>query len=111
MYVRALALFVYNTQFAEQVRQTGVQCRPQHVHLSLGETSNQMVVMWATNGTCDTHVSYGASPWQLDQHAEGTSKTLADSNKDGLHMIHRVLIANLQASTTYYYRPTSNNIS
>lgn len=85
-------------------------CSPQHVHLSLGPALDQVVVMWATNGMCDTQLQYSTSPWGLNQNAQGKSATLTDSNREGLHVIHRALIAGLQPSTTYYYRPSSNNI-
>lgn len=85
-------------------------CIPQHVHLSYGSSLDEMVIVWATAMPCSTEVLYGISPWNLDQQASGTSIIFSEQNFQGLQDLHRVKLKSLAPSTTYYYRPLSNNI-
>ncbi|KAK7500302.1 hypothetical protein BaRGS_00008525, partial [Batillaria attramentaria] len=85
-------------------------CHPQHVHLAYGDTLTAIVIVWATKAACSTELYFGTSPWQLDHHAAGTSITFTEQNLFGLQNLHRVKIQGLVPSTTYYYRPVSNDI-
>lgn len=55
------------------------------------------VVQWTTNETADSRVDYGTSPADL---------TLSVSNSTPVTW-HTIVLPNLQAGTTYYYRVTS----
>ncbi|KAK7115437.1 acid phosphatase type 7-like isoform X2 [Littorina saxatilis] len=87
-----------------------VNCQPQHVHLAYGAAADQLSVVWATNGTCSTEVSYSTSPWSHGTTVSGSSHVYTDHNLRGLHNLHKAMLTGLKESTTYFYRPTSNNI-
>ncbi|XP_070204035.1 acid phosphatase type 7-like isoform X2 [Littorina saxatilis] len=102
--VCAVSLVYANVEEDEAV------CTPQHVHIAYGDALDRMVIVWATRGNCTTLLEFGTSPWQLDQHAAGTSVEFWEQNFRGLHIIHLVELTDLAASATYFYRPISNNI-
>lgn len=92
--------------------QDAVNCRPQHVHLSLGEAPDQVTVVWATEGACSGPlpvVTFGSAQWSLTERAEGKSESFAQNPK-GLQNLHRVTLKGLKGETTYFYRPISNNV-
>ncbi|KAL8559755.1 hypothetical protein ACOMHN_002288 [Nucella lapillus] len=113
-----------STSAGSTVKEDGVVCQPQHVHLSLGEEEGQMAVVWATNASCDTRVLYGTSQWLTDQDhagqqqssglgnvvATGREETYTDHNARGLRVLHKAVMKGLEGSQTYFYRPTSHKI-
>ena len=66
--------------------------QPQNVHLSWGDTPNQVVVLWATSSPCSPELTYGTTPWRLDLSVTGRSVTYNEHNLHGLHVLHRAVM-------------------
>ncbi|KAK3085903.1 hypothetical protein FSP39_010267 [Pinctada imbricata] len=95
----------------ESVYSTQLPCHPEHVHIAFGDTTSQMVIMWATKTNCTTKVVYGTGPWNITNKVSGKMVHFTEKNPSGLQCLHRAVIENITPSTTYYYRPISSEIS
>ncbi|XP_059171125.1 acid phosphatase type 7-like [Physella acuta] len=84
------------------------KCSPKYIHISYGQTTSEMIIMWSSVGQCSTAVKYGESPNSLTQMATGESR-IFDQNND-TKVIHRVHLRYLSPGKTYFYKPSSNNI-
>ncbi|XP_005107830.3 acid phosphatase type 7 [Aplysia californica] len=94
---------------ARSVEDDEVWCMPEQVHLSLGNVTSEMVVMWATRGNCDSVVHYAAHPWNLDLTASGSCVELENVGNKSLKYLHRAVLKDLSPNLTYYYRPVVKN--
>ncbi|XP_055842961.1 acid phosphatase type 7-like isoform X1 [Episyrphus balteatus] len=77
--------------------------QPEQVHLSFGETTDEIVVTWSTRDDAGPSlVEYGIHGLALT--AEGTSQQFIDGgDKHRSQFIHRVKLKNLQPNSTYVY--------
>jgi len=75
---------------------------PEHVHLSYGETEQQMVVTWTTFNITDSVVEFGTN--RLSNVVKGKMKTFYDKgDSNRTWFIHRVTLDNLKPGVKYYY--------
>ncbi|CAG0884636.1 unnamed protein product, partial [Darwinula stevensoni] len=92
-------------EFAEDISNTG-NFIPGQIHLSLGESSGEMVVMWSTwldTGTSEVifRKEGDEKPWST---VTGTRTLFVDPGpKKHSQYIHRVTLTNLLPNTTYDY--------
>ncbi|CAL1529697.1 unnamed protein product [Lymnaea stagnalis] len=86
-------------------------CRPQHVHLSFGDTTNEMIIVWSTECKCVGEVRYGTHPWGQETKILAEYKYFIDQNKNGMHHLYRVKLQQLAPKTVYYYLPVNDENS
>lgn len=77
--------------------------QPEQIHLSYGETSNEIVVTWSTfNDTKESIVKYGIGGTILI--VKGYAKKFVDGgSKKHLQYIHRVTLSSLTPNSIYVY--------
>ncbi|OWF35634.1 acid phosphatase type 7-like isoform X2 [Mizuhopecten yessoensis] len=102
---------VANHNDSRPAHEIEVPCRPEQVHIAYGDTTSEVVVMWATQEECTTSVGYGTDPWGLTNTVPGQMSHFTDLNKQGLQCLHRVKLQGLTPETNYFYRPISEGIS
>ncbi|WAR25576.1 ACP7-like protein [Mya arenaria] len=78
--------------------------QPQQIHISLGDSSRDMTVMWATEGYDSSVVEYHTGDRTQLQRAEGQTMKLDDTNDAGLKHLHHVTLRNLGPKTKYFYQ-------
>lgn len=76
---------------------------PQQIHISLGDTSTDMTIMWATKKYDVSIAEYHTGDRTLAQQVEGETRRLESSNEDGLQYLHHVKLTKLTPQTKYYY--------
>ncbi|XP_060074531.1 acid phosphatase type 7-like [Ylistrum balloti] len=103
-------VFANHTDF-RPMHENEVPCRPEQVHIAYGDTTSEVVVMWATQEECTTLINYGTDPWGLTTTLTGQMSHFTDLNRQGLQCLHRVKLQGLTPETTYFYRPVSDGIS
>ncbi|XP_033754057.1 acid phosphatase type 7-like isoform X2 [Pecten maximus] len=111
-----LCAMIYTCVFANHtdnrpMHENEVPCHPEQVHIAYGDTTSEVVVMWATQEECTTSVSYGTDPWGLTTTLTGQMSHFTDLNQQGLQCLHRVKLQGLTPETTYFYRPLSEGVS
>lgn len=81
-----------------------VSYQPEQIHLSFGDTVNDVVVTWSTvNGTKESIVEYGTGGLILT--ANGTSTLFVSGGYEKRKQyIHKVKLPNLTSGTKYKYR-------
>ncbi|KAL5021265.1 hypothetical protein ScPMuIL_000420 [Solemya velum] len=78
-------------------------CASRQVHIAFGNTTSDIVVLWATKfANCSTEVRYGDDTWDMKTVVPGSAYFFSDTD---FNYIHRVILSNLEANKTYYYRP------
>ncbi|KAL8559757.1 hypothetical protein ACOMHN_002290 [Nucella lapillus] len=97
------ASFVNGIGNIDSTENDQAKCIPQQVHIAYGDGLDQIVVVWATEGNCRTHVEFTTNPWAWKWKASGNSSEFWEQNVQGLHNLHRVKLSNLQQNTMYYY--------
>ena len=68
---------------------------PEQVHISYGETSNEMIVVWSTgniSANSTSFVTYGLNSAKLDVMVKASDAVLTEGNPDGLDQIHRAVM-------------------
>jgi len=80
---------------------------PEQIHLSYGNTPDEMVVTWSTRQGSSSLVQYGTSPDNLTLTASGNYTEWILGNWLGLHFTHRVRLQGLEPETVYFYRVVS----
>ncbi|XP_005106696.1 acid phosphatase type 7 [Aplysia californica] len=83
--------------------------KPQHVHISFGDSIQEINIVWATQQVCKPKVQYGSHPWGLELTVVGKSIQFVEYNEQGLQNVHRVRLKDLLALTTYFYRVFCND--
>ena len=75
----------------EQIR--GIR-GPEQVHVSYGDTPQEMVVVWSTDNisSYSSLVSYGLSSKKLNMKAYAADAVLNEGNPDGLKQLHRSVL-------------------
>ncbi|GFS07859.1 purple acid phosphatase [Elysia marginata] len=86
-----------------------VWCQPEQVHISCGDTSSDMVIMWATIGQCDTHVTFSDKPWNMSLKVEAQTVEMKAKLDKSLKYIHRAVLKNLLPSSNYFFRLVTKN--
>lgn len=112
LFCAMLHTFVFSNHTDNRpMHENEVPCHPEQVHIAFGDTTSQVVIMWATQEECSTLVSYGTDPWRLTSKATGHMEHFTDFNRQGLQCLHRVKLQELVPETTYFYRPLSDGVS
>lgn len=87
--------------------------QPEQVHLSLAADDRSLMgVSWVTLNKNETVVQYGLSADALDQTVSGNTNTY--KNAGWIGTIHRAIMTDLKAASTYHYRvgsPSADNWS
>jgi hypothetical protein len=68
---------------------------PEQVHISYGNTANEMIVVWSTaniSANSTSYVTYGLNSAKLDMRVKATDAVLTEGNPDGLDQIHRAIM-------------------
>ncbi|XP_071085143.1 acid phosphatase type 7-like [Haliotis cracherodii] len=88
---------------------TTVSCleRPEQVHISYGDTPDQMVVLWSTLEDVKGVVQYGEDKEQLTEQQNGSATRLTLESWNARQYIHRAQLKKLKAKTKYFYKVTS----
>lgn len=74
---------------------------PLGVHIALGDTVDQMVIMWSTaKAASNSKVRFGRDASLLSHSVDATSVVL----EDGVSHMHTAILKLLAARDTYYYR-------
>ncbi|BFZ07355.1 hypothetical protein BsWGS_10394 [Bradybaena similaris] len=78
--------------------------QPQQTHISVGETPDQMIIVWNTfNDTNDTRVIFGTNS-KLNQLALGTRYQFVDGGSEHRSQyVHKVILKGLTPETDYAY--------
>ncbi|BFZ12539.1 hypothetical protein BsWGS_15577 [Bradybaena similaris] len=96
----------FNQRMAKEMSEGDhMWCQPQQVHISYGNSTTEVSVMWSTKGPCETGVHYAPHEWNLDLEAVGTHTELDQSFNATFRFIHRVVLKGLLPLQTYYFRP------
>ena len=69
-----------------------VDCKPEQVHISYGDTLTEMVIMWSTPTNCSSVVQYGTDPWKLSIEVSGRNEFFSDIREYGIPYLHRVVL-------------------
>lgn len=113
--LRIVIFSVYFSSFCGStvyhIQESRVPCHPCHVHISYGNSISDVTVIWATEETCNSSLSYGTDPWSYQTISDIETIHLEKAREDGLHCIYRAVIKDLLPNTTYFYRPVSGGIS
>ncbi|GFO41119.1 purple acid phosphatase [Plakobranchus ocellatus] len=97
---------------SQSVGYTTAKCIPKEVHITYGDTTSEVVIIWSTEDQCiPTKVQYALnSPWGLDQTAPGEGRVFEGPDKKK-NYFHKVKLRDLQPSSTYYYKPSSQRVT
>ncbi|XP_061385995.1 acid phosphatase type 7-like [Musca vetustissima] len=102
-----LVFNVFHITTQQDVDATAVFFQPEQIHLSFGETLNDIVVTWSTrNATSKSIVFYGDNfrNSKTIKKAEGSSVLFVDGGpKSSSQYIHKVAISGLKPKTRYVY--------
>ncbi|KAL4235185.1 hypothetical protein ACF0H5_006823 [Mactra antiquata] len=85
-----------------------VQCHPEQVHISYGDSVSEMVIMWSTPEQCSAQVMFKEGPWGTSNIVEGTTIAMVYQNPNISSYLHRAKLKSLKSETTYFYTPESN---
>ncbi|XP_037933617.1 acid phosphatase type 7 isoform X2 [Teleopsis dalmanni] len=79
--------------------------QPEQVHLSFGETTQDIVVTWSTrDNTNFSKCEYGINSFQFEQKSKHIPFKFVDGGKGrSIQYIHRVSLSNLAADSRYIY--------
>uniref|UniRef100_A0A2C9K5Q5 Purple acid phosphatase n=1 Tax=Biomphalaria glabrata TaxID=6526 RepID=A0A2C9K5Q5_BIOGL len=79
-------------------------CKPQHVHISFGDSINEVNIVWSTFGFCVCLVRYGTDPWRYEFRADANHTYFTTLNSRGLKHLYRVNLKGLHSAARYYYQ-------
>ena len=68
---------------------------PEQVHISYGNTADEMIVVWSTANitkNLTSYVTYGVTSGQLDKMVKGRHAVLTEGNPNGLDQIHKAIM-------------------
>ncbi|GAB1609298.1 hypothetical protein Ahia01_001215300 [Argonauta hians] len=85
-------------------------CQPHGIHLSYGNCTQDMVLMWSSKANCTSRVEYGQTMWKKDHVAKETIAVFTEFNTQARHYYHHTVLQNLQANTTYYYSIVNSEV-
>lgn len=77
--------------------------KPEQIHISFGDTSRDMTIMWSTKVYDVSRVEYHNGDRQLAKQVDGETQKLETTNEEGVKYLHRVMLNNLKPQTKYYY--------
>lgn len=77
--------------------------QPEQVHIAFGNTTRDMVIMWATRKHAKLYVEM-AKTTNYSQKIEAQTLILSKENYRGSKYLHRVYLSNLTPGETYMYR-------
>jgi hypothetical protein len=83
-----LVSLTYSAPWPEQSEIHG----PEQVHISYGNTPNEMIVVWSTGNISMNYtsfVTYGLNSADLDMIVKASDALLTEGNPNGLDQIHR----------------------
>lgn len=84
-----------------------VNCLPEQVHVSYGNSLSEMVVMWSTHDQCTTEVHYGEDPWDTSKSVQGKSVpmiyTQANFRLPASSFLHRAVLSVSNQRLFYYF--------
>jgi len=90
---------------------TGIQAFSQDIIPYLQTpTESSIWITWKTSSGTQSLVQYGTDSTLLDLNETGSMEILEDPEYSGDYYYHSVHLKNLQASTNYYYKVTTNSI-
>ncbi|XP_041376621.1 acid phosphatase type 7-like [Gigantopelta aegis] len=78
--------------------------RPEQVHISYGDTSSEMVVMWSTHKNVTSRVEFGETADVLHMFKESQVIRLTNDAWNAAPFIHRAELKGLQPGQWYSYR-------
>ncbi|KAH3819699.1 acid phosphatase type 7-like [Dreissena polymorpha] len=77
--------------------------KPQQIHISLGDTTSEMNIMWATQVHDTSIVEFHTGDRQDMKRVEGQTRKLEADNTNGLKYLHHVKLEDLLPQTKYFY--------
>ncbi|XP_078688057.1 uncharacterized protein LOC144920069 isoform X2 [Branchiostoma floridae x Branchiostoma belcheri] len=77
---------------------------PEQIHISWGNASSQMVVMWSTRSHGIGRVQYGIAPGNYSQEVAAEYSYFWYGNNEGLQHVYRAVLTDLLLNRTYSYK-------
>ncbi|XP_035679023.1 acid phosphatase type 7-like isoform X1 [Branchiostoma floridae] len=77
---------------------------PEQIHISWGNASSQMVVMWSTKSHGTGRVQYGIAPGNYSQEVAAVYNNFWYGNNEGLQHIYRAVLTGLLPGRSYSYK-------
>ncbi|KAH9503231.1 Acid phosphatase type 7 [Bulinus truncatus] len=83
-------------------------CKPQHVHISFGDTVTEINIVWSTKEFCTGVVRFGSNPWNSKHSTAANYTHFTSYNSQGSQHLYRVKLEGLTPKVMYYYQPVNN---
>lgn len=64
-------------------------CHPYHVHISYGDTTSDITVVWATLENCNSTLLYGTDPWNYQNTVTAEMVHFDKPTMTGLQCVYR----------------------
>ncbi|XP_074646182.1 acid phosphatase type 7-like isoform X2 [Tubulanus polymorphus] len=85
---------------------------PEQFHISYGDDSSKMVVMWTTKkSSADGVLKYGRNLLNLDSETKYTNTHFEQHNTRGTQYYHRAKLLNLLEGRRYFYKVVDGNMT
>ncbi|CAH1270778.1 ACP7 [Branchiostoma lanceolatum] len=82
---------------------------PEQIHISWGNFSSQMVVMWSTKSHGTGRVQYGIAPGNYSQEVAAEYSYFWYGNNEGLKHVYRAVLTDLLPNRSYSYKVLSGD--
>ena len=77
--------------------------KPQQIHISFGDTSRDIIIMWATRSDDASYVDYHSGDRQSAITVKGLTVRFETTNDNGAKYLHRVALVGLVPESKYFY--------
>ncbi|XP_062571546.1 acid phosphatase type 7-like [Saccostrea cucullata] len=77
---------------------------PEQIHISFGDRSDVIVVMWSCKSHVTCHVVFGSSASHMINHSNSEISTLNLDNWNALKILHRAELWGLSPGRRYFYQ-------